>query len=93
MQLDEIDPSATPGFDGDKAAAKAALPVLGARLADLQERLFANGRKRRRRRVLLVLQGMDTSGKGGTVEHVVGSVDRAASRSRRFGANRRGARA
>jgi len=75
VQLDNDDPRATPGFDGDKAEAKKALPVLGARLADLQERLFANGRLGDQRRVLLVLQGMDTSGKGGTVRHVVGSAD------------------
>jgi len=75
VQLDALDPRATPGFDGDKADAKEVLPALGARLADLQERLFANGRKGDQRRVLLVLQGMDTSGKGGTVRHVVGSGD------------------
>jgi PPK2 family polyphosphate:nucleotide phosphotransferase len=37
--------------------------------------LFAEGRTGGRRRVLLVLQGMDTSGKGGTIRHVVGEVD------------------
>jgi len=37
-------------------------------LASLQERLFAEST----RSVLLVLQGMDTAGKGGVVNHVVG---------------------
>jgi PPK2 family polyphosphate:nucleotide phosphotransferase len=46
----------------------------GLRLAELQERLFAEGATGGRRRVLLVLQGMDTSGKGGVVRHVVGVV-------------------
>jgi PPK2 family polyphosphate:nucleotide phosphotransferase len=46
----------------------------GQRVAELQERLFAEGATGGRRRVLLVLQGMDTSGKGGVVRHVVGVV-------------------
>ncbi|MGH8970543.1 MAG: PPK2 family polyphosphate kinase [Actinomycetes bacterium] len=70
-----VDARATPGFEGDKAEGKAALAQLGPRLADLQERLFAEGRTGGRRRFLLVLQGVDTSGKGGTVRHVVGQVD------------------
>ncbi|SKV55141.1 polyphosphate kinase 2 [Mycobacteroides abscessus subsp. abscessus] len=37
--------------------------------------LYANGRSGDHRSVLLVLQGMDTSGKGGIVKHVVGQVD------------------
>ena len=41
------------------------------KLRDLQVRLWAEAR----RSVLLVLQGMDTSGKGGTVAHVVGQCD------------------
>ena len=75
VQLEAYDPRATPGLAGDKLHAKAELPALSARLADLQERLYANGRTGDRRRLLLVLQGMDTSGKGGTVRHVVGSAD------------------
>jgi PPK2 family polyphosphate:nucleotide phosphotransferase len=62
---------ATPGFDGRKRDAAKALPDLAARLSDLQEQLFAE----RRRSLLLVLQGLDTSGKGGTVRHVVGEMD------------------
>ncbi|MEP6759880.1 MAG: polyphosphate kinase 2 family protein [Sporichthyaceae bacterium] len=75
VDLSSIDPASTPGFTGDKDAGKAALADLGPRLADLQERLFAHGRTGGERRVLLVLQGMDSSGKGGTLRHVVGQVD------------------
>ena len=75
VDLGAYETRATPGFAGDKAAANAELPELGTRLADLQERLYANGRSGDPRRLLLVLQGMDTSGKGGTVRHVVGSGD------------------
>ena len=65
----------TPDFSGDKAAGKQALADLGAELADLQERLFAEGRSGFTRRLLLVLQGMDTSGKGGVMRHTVGLID------------------
>jgi PPK2 family polyphosphate:nucleotide phosphotransferase len=75
VDLSSLDPRATPGFDGRKSAGKRALELLGPRLAELQERLFAEGRSGGTRAVLLVLQGMDTSGKGGTVRHVVGEVD------------------
>ena len=64
-----------PGFDGAKSDGKKALLALGDELADLQERLFAEGRSGGARSVLLVLQGMDTSGKGGTLRHTVGLID------------------
>jgi PPK2 family polyphosphate:nucleotide phosphotransferase len=75
VDLMSYDTRATPGFDGDKAAGKAALAELAEPLSDLQERLFAEGRSGGTRRVLLVLQGMDTSGKGGTMRHAVGLFD------------------
>ena len=75
VDLDSIDTADTPGCDGSKSTGQKALAVLGPRLADLQERLFAEGRSGGSRSVLLVLQGMDTSGKGGTLRHVVGQVD------------------
>ncbi|MEU7019569.1 PPK2 family polyphosphate kinase [Streptomyces sp. NPDC046203] len=58
-----------------KAAGLAATKALAPRLAGLQERLFAASTAGDRRRILLVLQGMDTSGKGGTVKHVAGLLD------------------
>jgi PPK2 family polyphosphate:nucleotide phosphotransferase len=75
VDLTAIDTRATPGFSGDKATGRAALEATGPELADLQERLFAQGRSGDRRRILLVLQGMDTSGKGGTLRNTVGLVD------------------
>jgi len=74
VDLSRIDTGGQPGFDGDKDDGKAALPELGAELADLQEKLFAEGYTGGQRSVLLVLQGMDTSGKGGVLEHTVGLV-------------------
>ena len=75
VDLSALDTRATPGFDGGKAAGKAALADLGARLSDLQEQLHAEGVSGGSRSVLLILQGMDTSGKGGVVRHVIGQVD------------------
>ena len=75
LDLAAVDTRATPGFKGGKTEGREALPQIGQQLADLQEKLYANGRTGGNRRVLLVLQGMDTSGKGGTVGHVLGQVD------------------
>ena len=73
--LDGIDTRSTPGFKGDKAAAQKQQAKLAGRLSGLQEQLYAEGRTGGTRSVLLVLQGLDTSGKGGTVGHVVGQCD------------------
>ena len=51
--------------------AKAITAELTGRLAELQERLYANGE----RSVLVVLQGMDTSGKDGTIKSVMSGVN------------------
>ncbi|GAA1178949.1 polyphosphate kinase 2 family protein [Ornithinimicrobium humiphilum] len=74
--LADRDPHSTPAFDGDKAAGQKALAAADEELDDLQERLYARSRVGvDRQRVLLVVQGMDTSGKGGIMRHVVGAVD------------------
>jgi len=73
--LADVDPQSTPGFDGDKDDGETALAEGAERLAELQELLFANSRRGDERRLLLVLQAMDTAGKGGIVRHVVGAVD------------------
>ena len=75
VDLGALDTRATPGFGGGKAAGKAELADFGSRLSDLQERLHAEGVTGGSRSVLLVLQGMDTSGKGGVLRHVIGQVD------------------
>ncbi|MFD5175129.1 polyphosphate kinase 2 family protein [Nocardia sp. NPDC058379] len=75
QRIIDLDTSATPGFTGDKARGKELLTERAAVLSDLQEKLFAHGRTGGKHSVLLVLQGMDTAGKGGIVRHVIGSVD------------------
>jgi PPK2 family polyphosphate:nucleotide phosphotransferase len=72
--LSRLDPRATPLAPGQKEHTREVMIAEGQRLAELQERLFAEGATGGNRRVLLVLQGMDTSGKGGVVRHVVGVV-------------------
>jgi len=67
-RLDAADTSAAPG---GKEVTRAAIEPLAERLAELQDLLWA----RNEEKVLVVLQGMDTSGKGGAVEHVFGAVN------------------
>ncbi|KXV15744.1 polyphosphate kinase [Caballeronia megalochromosomata] len=71
FDLSTIDPSAKPFSSGTKDEDRERLTAIGVQLDDLQEKLHAQ----RRRRVLLVLQGMDTSGKDGTVRAVFHDVD------------------
>jgi len=73
--LGDVDPRSTPGFTGSKADGEAAGAAAATELSHLQELLFANSREGDPRKILLILQGMDTSGKGGIVRHVVGAVD------------------
>ena len=73
--LSEGDSRSTPAYAGDKAAGTELLATTVSELADLQEKLYAQSRAGAKAAVLLVVQGMDTSGKGGIMRHVVGSVD------------------
>ena len=70
VRLGRIDPADT-GKQNDEAAARAKLERDSGRLAKLQDVLYAE----RRHAVLIVLQGMDTSGKDGTVKHVMSGVN------------------
>jgi len=78
VDWDSLDPAATPGYPGKgKKDAAAHTQALAPELADLQERLYAAGRADPdgAPRVLVLLQGMDTSGKGGVIRHAIGMVD------------------
>ena len=75
FDLSSFDRNGQPGWDGDKDDGEAYLPERGEDMSELQERLFAEGREGGKRSVLLVLQGLDTAGKGGIVRHVMGMVD------------------
>jgi PPK2 family polyphosphate:nucleotide phosphotransferase len=69
VKLAECPTADTSGFD-DKDQAAAVMEADLERLRDLQELLYVDGRFA----VLLVLQGMDTSGKDGTVKHLSSGV-------------------
>jgi PPK2 family polyphosphate:nucleotide phosphotransferase len=73
----DVDPDTKPGYLGGKAEGQATLGARADRLTQLQELLYANGvaGTARGRSVLLVVQGMDTSGKGGIMRHVAGAMD------------------
>lgn len=76
VDLAQHDSRAIIGFAGKKEDAIIDLEQMGEELSDLQEKLFAGGRSgTSTTRVLLILQGMDTSGKGGIVRQVAGLVD------------------
>jgi PPK2 family polyphosphate:nucleotide phosphotransferase len=71
FSLPSIDPSSKPFSTGSKDTDRERLAEIGAALDAQQERLHAQ----RVQRVLLVLQGMDTSGKDGTIRAVFHEVD------------------
>ncbi|MGO2746571.1 polyphosphate kinase 2 family protein [Microbacterium sp.] len=76
FRIDDVDPGSHPGYDGDKKQGEKDLAVGIEALSELQERLFAESRAGvTTDSVLLVLQAMDSAGKGGIVRHVVGGVD------------------
>lgn len=75
LVLADVDTRATPGYEGDKKSAAMDLVEGQTELSDLQERLWANGKDGDGPSVLLLVQGMDTSGKGGIMRHVVGATD------------------
>jgi PPK2 family polyphosphate:nucleotide phosphotransferase len=70
-----IDPAGTSLAPGDRAHTEEATARLVAELTEAQERLYAEGVGGGHRSLLLLLQGMDTSGKDGTVRRVVGAMN------------------
>jgi len=70
LRMSDLDPDDTPLID-DKQRAKEKNAEIQPRLAELQELLFAE----HKHKLLIILQGMDTSGKDGTVRHVMGGFN------------------
>ena len=76
FELATVDADAAPGHPGGKAQGVQDLAAGAERLDEYQERLYAQSRTgTSSASVLLLLQAMDTAGKGGVIRHVVGSVD------------------
>lgn len=71
FRLADFDPGAKPFSSGDKEADRARIQTLSDQLDAVQDIFYAEGR----RKLLVVLQGMDTSGKDGTVRGVFRSFD------------------
>ncbi len=71
FRLADIDCSDTCGLDINKSDAKEMLEAGVKRLAALQERLWADDRWA----ILVILQGIDTSGKDGVIKHVMSGVN------------------
>ncbi len=78
VTLDDIDPREMPVGPQSKRDGAAVLEQIRVDFKKLQEALWAEGRaagEQDGRRVLVVLQGMDTSGKGGVVRNVGGLLN------------------
>ena len=76
FDLPKIDPRDTSGGPSSKEEALEKAEAMHERIAELQEVLYAENN----RKVLIVLQGMDTSGKDGTVRHVMRGISPASVR-------------
>jgi len=70
----------------DKAQALAQVGALAGEVTELQERLYAESKSGGKRRLLVVLQGMDTSGKGGAIKALDRVVEPLGMRIAQFGA-------
>jgi PPK2 family polyphosphate:nucleotide phosphotransferase len=71
FRMASVDPASTPGYKGGKQKAIRQVKKDEPVLFDRQNRLYAE----RKQSLLVVLQGMDTSGKDGTITHVVGNFN------------------
>ncbi len=86
FDLTEMDRGGTPGWEDDKRAAEKFGNHRGDLLGELQERFFAEGQAGGSRSLLVVVQGLDTAGKGGVARHVMSKVDPQGVALRSFGA-------
>jgi PPK2 family polyphosphate:nucleotide phosphotransferase len=80
VDLSDWDPDDKNASPGSAEQDEKHLVELATRIDELQELLYAEGK----RGVLVVLQGMDTSGKDGTIRHVFREVDPLGVRAVRF---------
>lgn len=84
--LEGMERDVTPAWKAGKKAAERFCVERGELLSELQERLFAEGRAGGNRSLLVVVQGLDTAGKGGVARHVMSKVDPQGVALRSFGA-------
>jgi len=81
VRLEDVDPNDTSGFDGDKKDGEKETDAILGKLDPLQEVLYAE----HRHKFLIVLQGMDTAGKDGTIRRVFEGVNPEGVRVAHFG--------
>lgn len=75
MDVRDVDPHSLPGWNGDRDNAEHFMRISSTSIARYQRLLYANGTRKSDKRLLIVLQGMDASGKGGIVRHVFSQGD------------------
>jgi PPK2 family polyphosphate:nucleotide phosphotransferase len=80
VDLTRADPASTAGAPGDRSRTERAIEEMRPELADLQGRLWAEAT----RSVLVVLQGIDASGKDGTISHVLRGLNPLGTRAYAF---------
>ena len=81
VRLEDVDPNDTSGFDGDKKDGEKEIDAILGKLDPLQEVLYAE----HKHKFLIVLQGMDTAGKDGTIRRVFEGVNPEGVRVAHFG--------
>jgi len=81
IDLDKYDPNGTLGFEGKDDDEKEESKKLNVKLRELQEKLYAEHEKK----VLVVLQAMDTGGKDGVIHRVFQGVNPQGVRVAHFG--------
>ena len=81
VRLEDVDPNDTSGFDGDKKDGEKEIDAILGKLDPLQEVLYAEHKNK----FLIVLQGMDTAGKDGTIRRVFEGVNPEGVRVAHFG--------
>lgn len=86
LDLSRLDARRIVAGPADKVQALAAVGALESEVTELQERLYAESRSGGRRRLLVVLQGMDTSGKGGAIKAIDRISEPLGTRMAQFGA-------
>ena len=73
--LSDVKGGSTPGFHATSEEGERFIALSSTEIARYQSLLYANGASGGHRRLLIVLQGMDASGKGGIVRHVFRQVN------------------
>jgi len=71
ISLKDFDPDDSSEFDGKKKDGKEALLKINKDIEALQEQMFAEGK----RRLIVLVQAMDTAGKDGVIRHVFDGVN------------------